>query len=314
MAVTKIALGWSTSLLTILASRFLGRFSPSVTLIQDSIHDDYSRWIGSRKHCRVPLQLVEITDDTRYLSWPVFVDRLYLPPCVISAVCALLGMGLRYLFIQETLPSKRKAEAESASDKALLAIPALRALTLSGLTLNFLSSTLDVVFTLFCYTPVDAAPSTIGNFLAFSGTFAVLLWLVVMPYIIRRFGYATTYNTCMYIWPTTFASLPLFNALALARRPEVGIWIGLPFVLTLSKVAAIPHSITMLLIKRHAPGRGSALGRSNGLYQFTMCLGRADGPVVVNVLFTALNGSTRARRWCVGWEYSVVMVCFAVVG
>ncbi|KAH0826229.1 major facilitator superfamily domain-containing protein [Lanmaoa asiatica] len=396
-AVTTIAFGWSTSLLTILASRFLGG------LVAGNIAVFHS-------------MLVEITDDTnqniavpiyslswsmgtvigpliggtfanaatrypRYLSWPVFVDHPYLPPCVISAVCALLGMGLGYSLIEETLPSKRKgttngvpgstrpstsdshpglAEAESSSAKALLAIPALRALTLSGLTLSFLSSAFDVVFTLFCYTPVDAGglglePSTIGNFLAFSGTFAVLLRLVAMPYILRRFDYATTYNACMYLWPIMFASLPLFNALALARHPpahsemspgttttaELGLWIGLAFVLTISKVAAIPYSITMLLIKRHAPvagsapgsigvsgtgsgfrsmpmtgtsGRGSALGRSNGLVQFAMCLGRAVGPVVVNVLFTALNGSTWARRWGVRWAWSVIMVCFAVVG
>lgn len=212
-----------------------------------------------------------------------------------------------------------------------------------------------------------------------------------MPYILRRFDYATTYNTCMYLWPVTFASLPLFNALALAHLPvhaetspgrngvetvmmtmttpaNVSIWIGLALVLALSKVAAIPYSITMLLIKRHLPapapapasigisgpgcgdrtdgsglgsmytpgmpgtgpapwkgtgsgsgrgmgsGRGSALGQSNGLVQLAMCLGRAVGPVVVSTLFTALNGSTWARRWGIGWVWSIVMVCFAVVG
>ena len=76
----------------------------------------------------------------------------------------------------QTLPSKRKhacasthassasashtdphsEEAEPASVKALLSIPAIRALTISGFALSFLSLAFDVVFTLFCYTPVDA--------------------------------------------------------------------------------------------------------------------------------------------------------------
>lgn len=169
-----------------------------------------------------------------------------------------------------------------------------------------------------------------------------------MPYIPRQFYYATTYDACMYlgVWPVTF--LPLFNMLALARPPvdpdispvlgsgtgvttavktaEIGIWTGLGLILASSKVAAIPYSITMLPIKRHAPtrsttgpaaataGAGSALGRSNGLVQYAMCLRCAVGPVVVSTLFTALNGSTWAKKWGISWAWLVVMVCFAVLG
>jgi hypothetical protein len=73
---------------------------------------------------------------------------------------------LTYLRCLQTLPSKQKracagthassASAEPASVKALLSIPAIRALTISGFALTFLSLAFDVVFTLFCYTPVDA--------------------------------------------------------------------------------------------------------------------------------------------------------------
>lgn len=47
------------------------------------------------------------------------------------------------------------AETKHLSAKALLAVPALQALTLSGFALSFLGSGFRVVFTLFCYTPVD---------------------------------------------------------------------------------------------------------------------------------------------------------------
>jgi hypothetical protein len=73
---------------------------------------------------------------------------------------------LTYLRCLQTLPSKQKracagthassASAEPVSVKALLSIPAIRALTISGFALTFLSLAFDVVFTLFCYTPVDA--------------------------------------------------------------------------------------------------------------------------------------------------------------
>lgn len=69
----------------------------------------------------------------------------------------------------------------------------------------------------------------------------------------------------------------------------------------------------MLLIKRHAPSP-SALGRSNGLVQFAMCVGRAMGPIVVSALFTGVNGMEWVRRYDVGWVWSVVMVVGAVAG
>ncbi|KAF8125163.1 major facilitator superfamily domain-containing protein [Boletus edulis] len=403
IAISTIAFGLSTTLVTILASRFLGGLMAGSIAVHHSILVEITD--SSNQNIAVPIYSLAWSTGTvvgpliggtfanaatrypKYFSWPHFVDYPHLLPCIISAVCALLGIVLAYLLIEETLPSEQKGAADSApgstprhaSDtdassgsvgvKALLAIPALRALTVSGLVLSFLSSAFDVVFTLFCYTPVDAGglglqPSTIGKFLASSGTFAVLLRLVAMPYILRRFNYATTYSTCMYLWPIAFAFLPLFNMLALARPPaqselfhvtgdridtvattETGIWIGLALVLALSRVAAIPFSVTMLLIKRHVPTHsppssveitntgsgfrsmpalgppgsktgttGSALGRSNGLVQFAMCLGRSIGPVVVSTLFTALNGSTLARQWGVTWAWSVIMVCVAVVG
>lgn len=80
-----------------------------------------------------------------------------------------------YLPVQ-TLPSKREntradthappvsrldTDTSSEGDEftsvgALLSVPAIRALTISGFALSFLSLAFDVVFTLSCYTPVDS--------------------------------------------------------------------------------------------------------------------------------------------------------------
>lgn len=148
-----------------------------------------------------------------------------------------------------------------------------------------------------------------------------------MPYILRRFDYANTYNACMYIWPVVFGLLPLLNIIARAHPsssanpvsvsapgpPSALIWTGLLTLLALSKIGAIPHSLSMLLIKRHAPSPG-ALGRSNGLVQFSMCIGRTVGPVVVSTLFTGVNGMGRVRQFGLGWVWAVGMVGGAIAG
>lgn len=161
-------------------------------------------------------------------------------------------------------------------------------------------------------------PATIGNALALAGTLAVLLRFFAMPYILRRFDYAKTYNACMYVWPIAFGLLPLLNVLVRATPRTAGstsalVWIGLLALLALSRIGAIPHSLSMLLIKRHAPSP-SALGRSNGLVQFAMCVGRAVGPVVVSTLFTGVNGMEWARRYRVEWVWAVGMVAGAIGG
>ncbi|KAF8551948.1 MFS general substrate transporter [Imleria badia] len=360
IAVTTTAFGLSTSFAGIVASRFFGGLVAGNVAVIHSI-------------------LAEITDDTnqdlavpiyglswqvgcvigpliggtlanaatrypQYFAWRVFEEYPYLPPCIVSAACALVGAGLGYTLIKETLPSKRKhahsgthasqtetvpGEAEPASVMELLSIPAIRALTISGFALSSLSLAFDVVFTLFCYTPVGAGglgldPSTIGNVFASAGTLAVFLRFFAMPYILRRFDYAKTYNVCMYIWPVAFGLLPFLNVFARAYPPSSSdavsvsassalIWTGLLILLALSKIGAIPHSLSMLLIKRHAPSQ-SSLGRSNGLVQFAMCVGRAVGPIVVSTLFTGVNGIGWVRRWGVGWVWVVGMVVGAVAG
>ena len=138
-----------------------------------------------------------------------------------------------------------------------------------------------------------------------------------MSYILRHFDYAKTYNACMYVWPVAFGLLPFLNVLVRTHPPSGSlsalVWTGLLTLLALSKVGAIPHSLSMLLIKRHAPSP-SALGRSNGLVQFAMCVGRTVGPVVVSTLFTGVNGIGWVKQHGVGWVWAVGMVVGGVAG
>lgn len=99
--------------------------------------------------------------------------------------------------VPQTLPSKRKdagrhappasaSHTDTDSDEAkpgsvieLLSIPAIRALTISGFALSFLSLAFDVVFTLFCYTPVDAGGLglEVGCRVQVDGSARVLMYL-----------------------------------------------------------------------------------------------------------------------------------------
>ena len=129
----------------------------------------------------------------------------------------------------------------------------------------------------------------------------------------------------MYIWPVAFGLLPLLNVLARAySTPDVNvgpvpgaasapIWTGLLALLALSKIGMIPHSMSLLLVKRHAPS-SSSLGRSNGLVQFAMCIGRTVAPIVVSALFTGVNGMEWVRQMGIGWVWAVGMVVGAVAG
>ena len=85
------------------------------------------------------------------------------------------------------------------------------------------------------------------------------------------------------------------------------VWRGLLTIFAISKIGAIPHSLSMPLIKRHAPSQ-SLLGWSNGLVQFSTCVGRALGPILVSTLFTGVNGMEWVRRWGVAWICAVGMV------
>ncbi|KAI9568452.1 major facilitator superfamily domain-containing protein [Boletus coccyginus] len=360
IALTTTTFGLSTSFAGIIASRFFGGLVAGNVAVIHSILAEITD--DTNQDLAVPIYSLSwpvgtvigpliggtlenaATRYPQYFSWDVFVEHPYLPPCIVSAACALVGAGLGYTLIEETLPSKREnthadthappasrldTDTNSDGDEftsagALLSVPAIRALTISGFALSSLSLAFDVVFTLSCYTPVDAGglglePSTIGTLLAFAGALAVLLRLLAMPYILRRFDYAKTYNACMYIWPIAFGLLPFLNVLARAYPSSSSnsvsalVWTGLLTLLALSKIGAIPHSLSMLLIKRHAPSP-SSLGRSNGLVQFAMCVGRAVGPVMVSTLFTWVNGVEWAKRWKLGWLWAVVIVVGAVAG
>ncbi|KAI6126251.1 major facilitator superfamily domain-containing protein [Pisolithus croceorrhizus] len=143
------------------------------------------------------------------LGYAIFKKYPYFFPCLVSAIIAFFGVLLGFVFLKETVPSKRKrnnvecTSSKSSLDneppipergpmglKEVLACPAISALVSSGFSLSFVYTSFDVVFVLFCYSAVHSgglafSDSKIGLTLAIAGCISSTLQLFLMPYLLR---------------------------------------------------------------------------------------------------------------------------------
>lgn len=123
---------------------------------------------------------------------PFWTNFPYFLPCFVSALLGLIGIVLAYFYLDEvglflfheafiyrysqTLPKRtstipkgaRATESYGATDTqhdalsaphstsvaSLLSDPVIRALSTSGFALCFIATAFDVVFVLFCYSPI----------------------------------------------------------------------------------------------------------------------------------------------------------------
>ncbi|EIW85420.1 MFS general substrate transporter [Coniophora puteana RWD-64-598 SS2] len=359
---TTLVFGLSTSIVTVLVSRCLGGlFSGNIAVVHSV--------------------LGELTDSTNQatafpiygLMWPVgsiigpliggtfshpadkfpalfggdlWKTHPYFLPCLISSVIAVAGAFLGYVFLEETLPSKRKpkktekdllpAPADPENVKALgaaklLHVPAIWTLSSSGFALSYLAASFDVVFVLFSYSDIETGglaftAAEIGYCLATSGTIAALIQVLLMPYLLRTFDCARMYSFCMNMWPIAFMLLPTLNLIARAGMEtgagfvEAGgdvvtsetralLWVGVAVVLGLAKVGCVAFGLSMILIKDNSPNAAS-LGQCNGIVQFAMCFARSFAPFLVSSLF-ALSVDNNLLG---GYLWVVVMVVVSLGG
>ncbi|KAH7889900.1 major facilitator superfamily domain-containing protein [Phlebopus sp. FC_14] len=254
-------------------------------------------------------------------GYEFFENYPYSLPCFIVGAVAIVGVILGYAFLEESLPSKRRKNYEKASSETnvvthldtvsrevveepmsvrnLLALPIMSALAMSGFALSFVATSFDVVFVLFCYSPVQSgglafSASQIGYSLATAGAIGATIQVFIMSYLLRTFDCAKMYNFCMALWPYTYLSLPILNLIACKGLDEVTgtfdesttamLWTGIAIVLGMSKAAGLAYSLSMILTKENSPNPAS-LGQSNGVIQFAMCFARSFAPFVVSSLF-----------------------------
>ncbi|KAI0797879.1 MFS general substrate transporter [Abortiporus biennis] len=259
----------------------------------------------------------------QYFSYEIWQTYPYLLPCLMAASVAVVGSFCGYLWLEESLPSKRRSKSSGSSQnfdktesekpvkarsiKNLLSIPVVKALCLSGCALSFINTAFDVIFVLFCYTPIESgglsfSAAEIGYSLATSGAVSGGLQLFFMPFLLRRFDHAKMYNFCMAIWPYCYLILPGINILArmgtidettgnLDPFTRFWVWVCIAIALTLARSAGLSFSVSMILVKDSSPDP-SSLGATNGLAQFAMCFARAFSPAFASSLFAISTGSS----------------------
>ncbi|KAH8117305.1 MFS general substrate transporter [Phellopilus nigrolimitatus] len=335
IALSTILLGFSTTLATILISRSLaGLFSGNVAVMHSVLAELTN---ATNQALAYPIYglcwplgviigpLIGGTFSNaaqKYPKWfgtAIFEVFPYLLPCLVVAATTMISVCLGYFLLKETLPSKTRTKKEysisygvsehrdhllseetSHCARTLLHLPVMRALCVSGCALSFVGSAFDVVFVLFCYSPVQNgglsfSVSQIGYALAIAGISSAVIQIVFMPLMLHIISCARLYKVCMSLWPFTFFFLPLLNWLARMGYDETSdvissydvrqmLWFGIGITLALSRVACLAFSLNMILVKEHAPGP-SSLGSVNGLAQFSQCLARAVAPAFVSSLF-----------------------------
>jgi hypothetical protein len=171
----------------------------------------------------------------------------------------------------------------SLSLKQLLAIPIVRALSKSGFALSFISCSYDVVFVLFCYSPIQSGGlafsvscdivamiqevierlsnpqvSEIGYSLSTAGIASAVLQVVLMPYLLRTYPSVKIYNFAMSMWWPPFACLPLINLIARAGYdPSTGmagartlaiLWVCLAGTILISRFGQLAYSSVVILV------------------------------------------------------------------
>ncbi|KAF9262152.1 MFS general substrate transporter [Marasmius fiardii PR-910] len=256
----------------------------------------------------------------------VFEEHRYFLPCILVAVINFGGFLLTYFFLQETVeeegPDGRRSFASTT--KLLLSIPIFRSICASAFSLSFLTVSFEVVFVLFCYSPVregglGLSIPQIGYSLGFAGFVGAISQFLVLPALLRRFNHAKIYYACVNVWPVVFLALPVLHIVAgwgyesLAgetRSPEYEalLWIGIASVLATSKVGIWPYLVNMLLVKNYTPT--SVIGSANGLLQLFICISRAFGPIITSTMFSL----SVSRQLLFGYMWAVFLSIFAVAG
>jgi len=338
IAVTTILFGFSRTLATVLISRALaGLFSGNVAVMHSVLGELTD---STNQSIAYPLYglcwplgvivgpLIGGVFSNAAQKYPklfgniVFETFPYLLPCLVVATSIVISVAVGFVYLKETLPPKARpaiprdysisygisehndhllSTEPTPNARSLWSLPILRAVCISGFTLSFVGTAFDVVFVLFCYSPIangglSFSVSQIGYALAVAGISSAALQLLFMPFLLRNFSCSRLYKFCMGIWPLTFVLLPVLNGVAkigydevhnvMAKDIAVAVWIGIGFALAMSRIASLAFSLNLILVKEHAPGP-SSLSTANGLSQFAQCLARTIAPAFVSSLFAS---------------------------
>ncbi|KAF9061697.1 major facilitator superfamily domain-containing protein [Rhodocollybia butyracea] len=266
----------------------------------------------------------------------VFHIHPYFLPCLVAGTLALCGVVSAYLFLEETLHRKpsdstgsNPADDHEPTLRELLSIPIIRVLTISAFAFNFNGTGFEVLFVLFCYTPIvngglEFSPSTIGFILSYAGLISAAMQVFIMPVLLKRVEASKLYNIAISAWPISFAFLPILNFIArrglgqatgnLDLVSGIMLWAILVFVIAMSGIGGMAYS-------------PAALAVSNGVILCAMSLARIISPALVRYvsIFSSRSPlmilrSVRSSIFALSQEYhllegylwSLCMICSSV--
>ncbi|KAJ6547074.1 major facilitator superfamily domain-containing protein [Mycena capillaripes] len=346
LAVVTLPLGFCTSLTQIIILRALAGFLAGNLAVYHSILSEITH--PSHESIAYPLYAFTWpfgatigpliggsfsnlgTKYPEYWGYDFILAYPYFMPNLVCSLLVTVGLSLAYLYLEETLPSKRngpsadnvKLQSPPLGAMDILAIPMMRALTVSAFALGFIGTAFDVVFVLFCYTPIERgglsfSVNQIGYALAMNGAILAIFQLFFMPTLLRTYRASAIYHTSMSCWPLTFFLIPFLNLIVRAGYNEdsrlvdpvinVIMWIGIALVLTCSRIAALAYATNMILIRNHAPSP-SSLGACNGLVQVAMCVSRCFSPAFISSVFALSVGNNLLGGYPI-WVVVMLSVC-----
>ncbi|KAJ4471534.1 hypothetical protein J3R30DRAFT_3299419, partial [Lentinula aciculospora] len=221
--------------------------------------------------------------------------------------------GAQDSFVDDQEPSLRE----------LISIPIIRALMISAFALHFSGSAFDVLFVLFCYTPIHMrglafSPSTIDLALSTSGLVSSVIQIFIVPIILNRIEASKAYNMCMATWPIVFATMPALNVIArhglveetgkLDLWSNAMLWTGILFVLAVSKIGFMAYSLNLILTKANT-SNPVVFAVSNGVMSCAMSLAHITSPALASSVF-ALSEEYHLLGV---YFWSLMMVCFGLL-
>ncbi|KAF5367225.1 hypothetical protein D9757_012229 [Collybiopsis confluens] len=324
VALSTIYLGLSSSLTELLLSRAIGGiFGGTAAVVQSVVGEitDASNHVAAFPIYGLVWSIGSIVgpfiggvlSNPADKYGPLFQNRIfsehpYFLPCLVSGTIALCGVLIGYFYLKESLQKENKtsgtdvpynAVSDEPTLRELLNIPIIRALSASAFALNFIGTAWDVLFVLFCYTPIrngglSFSPLTIGYVLSSSGLISSALRILLMPVILKRVEAVKIYNMAMGVLPVVFGGLPLLNIIArrglveetgdLELVASVLMWTVLVLIVSLSKVGFLTYSLSPILTRTNTDSP-AVLAVSNGVMSCAMSLAHIIAPVVIRLKF-----------------------------
>ncbi|KAG0150827.1 hypothetical protein CROQUDRAFT_72747 [Cronartium quercuum f. sp. fusiforme G11] len=337
LSIGMIAFGFQRSFVgLILARSFAGAMNGNIAVIKSTLAELTDETNQARAFALLPLSYAiglaigpaiggyTAKPAEQYPDWfdfDGFFSRYpYALPCLLAGSLNILAVLLGIFCLDETLPSKTPAALKIAAARAqdqgirpvLTPPPSLLSLLnkrvilvlLCFIFMAFENSSWNALVPLFSYTRIEDGGlglnmNQIGTTLSTSGSVAVLVQIVLLPILQRKYGTINLLRCVKLAFPICFLSLPLIGHFTREACPDgktgnshsvLVAMVGMSITLAFKCFGNMSIVCITLLINASSPSP-EALGTVNGLAQSCASLARSFAPAVTGWLFSASIGT-----------------------